>query len=343
MKLENIENIYGLLAIISITIITSLFNLISSNQAKRKLENDSKIEENSNNVDFLSNTITILVKRVRKNQLTNVFNLILLIGVITYIFLYSDFTKNEKYAKNETNKFYLAAWTSDIESFVSFLEKSEFKLTPDILSNAYKIACERNNAIILNALMSKANDTHIDIDKITLNKGFHYACDKGFYEIVKTLVDNNIVDIEAKNEHLETPLYIAACGGNCKVMMFLIEKGADINARNNWNETPLMHAAVWGHKKQVELLLNANADFNCLNIDGCSAIMLAVEKQRPEIVKLLLNKPVDLSFRNNCGEDVYDILKRVNNKGIISEFVKRRYYDKPYSDSIAIKKVSDTY
>ena len=69
-------------------------------------------------------------------------------------------------------------------------------------------------------------------------------------------------DVNARNEHGETPLMWAArYNQNPEIITALVNAGADVNARDNDGSTPLMHAAFFNENHRVMLaLLQASAD-----------------------------------------------------------------------------------
>jgi hypothetical protein len=82
----------------------------------------------------------------------------------------------------------------------------------------------------------------------------------------------------------------------------LIAKGADINARDNHGETPLFTAACCTSKEVVELLLAKGADINVKDYQGWTPLWQAVNNQQKEIVELLIAKGADVTVKNEDGK-----------------------------------------
>jgi len=57
----------------------------------------------------------------------------------------------------------------------------------------------------------------------------------------------------AKNHHADTPMHVAARGGEVDAMQWLKEQGADVNAKNNIADTPMHLAAGAGHVDAMRL------------------------------------------------------------------------------------------
>lgn len=65
--------------------------------------------------------------------------------------------------------------------------------------------------------------------------------------------------MNARNEHGETPLFLAAKNRFESVIKALIEKGADVNIKTNTKATPLHWISYWGLTDFVKILLEKGA------------------------------------------------------------------------------------
>uniref|UniRef100_A0A6Q2Z2W1 asparaginase n=1 Tax=Esox lucius TaxID=8010 RepID=A0A6Q2Z2W1_ESOLU len=59
-----------------------------------------------------------------------------------------------------------------------------------------------------------------------------------------------------------TPLHIAACEGNLKVVQYLLGQGATVYAKDRYGNTPLCNAVQYRHKEVVKLLRKTGAHFS---------------------------------------------------------------------------------
>ena len=68
-----------------------------------------------------------------------------------------------------------------------------------------------------------------------INSLLHYACEKGYLEIVQYLIEKG-ASIEAKDEDQKTPLHIASIWGQTDVVKYLVSKGANKNGEVPYNQ-----------------------------------------------------------------------------------------------------------
>lgn len=71
----------------------------------------------------------------------------------------------------------------------------------------------------------------------------HYAAQTGNLPIIKYLLENKLIDINAADNSGKTPLMYAAKHGNYEIFNFLVEKGADMNITGKKGFS-VLHAAV---------------------------------------------------------------------------------------------------
>ncbi|MEQ1760016.1 MAG: ankyrin repeat domain-containing protein [Vicinamibacterales bacterium] len=99
-------------------------------------------------------------------------------------------------------------------------------------------------------------------------------------------------DINARDDHGQTAVMIAARDGRTPTVRFLIEKGADLNATAKFNLSALMLAVINGRDAIVGILADAGADrgirgTGAPGFDGKTALDIAVAGQRTIMVALL--------------------------------------------------------
>ena len=121
----------------------------------------------------------------------------------------------------------------------------------------------------------------------------------------------------------DSPLAVAAAGGDLGIAEALLAKGADVNARNTGKEhpgwTPLHWAVEGNHKEMVALLLKHKADPNARIEDnygeagpGYTPLLIATARVFPDIVDVLLDSA---SADPNLGNDNRSpILNAMNNE-----------------------------
>ena len=88
----------------------------------------------------------------------------------------------------------------------------------------------------------------------------HFACAKGYKDIVKMLLDKGANASIISNQSI-TPLHFAAKSGHKEVLQLILDAGADINATDKQGKTPLIYAieakkADGALKKQLQHLFD---------------------------------------------------------------------------------------
>jgi ankyrin repeat protein len=101
-------------------------------------------------------------------------------------------------------------------------------------------------------------------DQAALDHQLFQAIAKGDMGALRVLLDNG-ADIEARNEHGETPLFTAVDNHNPEMVKLLLEKGANVSAENNYKETVLIQAVRSMEPAMLQILLSANPDAGVKN------------------------------------------------------------------------------
>ena len=104
-----------------------------------------------------------------------------------------------------------------------------------------------------------------------------------------------------------TALHKAAYFGDTPVVICLLEAGWSREARTNGGETPLALAAVGGNPETVNYLLNKNIDTQ--DGYGYTPLHRASLSGRTEVIKTLLNRGADQTIRDNFGATAKDQAK----------------------------------
>ena len=124
---------------------------------------------------------------------------------------------------------------------------------------------------------------------------FALACVQGDSALVKELMANGPLYIDAVNGKIGPCLSSASYGGHKEIVELMLEKGANINIRDEKGTTPLINAVVGNKPEIVKLLLDHGADANIIipnekgEITDITALKIARVKGYSEIIKLLEN------------------------------------------------------
>jgi len=130
----------------------------------------------------------------------------------------------------------------------------------------------------------------------------HEAAKNGSLEEVRAFL-NNGENIDVKDKHGLTPLYLAAVKGHKDVCEYLISRGADVNAGSEFGFFPLGGIISTQTERGVEifkLLVDHGADYN-VNFGGYPLLHQAVYSCHNEsvrsIAEFLISKGVDINAR----------------------------------------------
>ena len=121
----------------------------------------------------------------------------------------------------------------------------------------------------------------------SLDRAIFKACKKGNFEEVKDLI-SRCADVNATNEHNDTPIHWGSAYGHDSVVDMLLKNGADVNASNEQTDTPLHWASIHGHDSVVDILLKNGADVNASNEPMDTPINLASIYGHDSVVEMLL-------------------------------------------------------
>ncbi|MGL4369728.1 MAG: ankyrin repeat domain-containing protein [Spirochaetota bacterium] len=168
----------------------------------------------------------------------------------------------------------------------------------------------------------------INTDTMTGDSLINTAADKGFLPIVKYLIEEMGVNVNAAGRAYDMgPLYSAAAKNRLDVAAYLLKKGAKVNAGNRFNMTPLFEPAGKGYIDMMKMLLNAGADINARNMYGETPLFYAVRgfrgKTSVESINFLISSGADRTIKNNKGKRAADIADE-QTKAILAEDEKKK-------------------
>lgn len=166
-------------------------------------------------------------------------------------------------------------------------------------------------------------------EKNDLNKKLLQAAEGNDFQNVAKLLDSG-ADIEAENEHKNTPLMIAARFGFPVLVEFLINKGANVNVKSIDGNTPL-HITTNG--AIIDLLLKSGANLEAQNIDGVSPLMTSIlfsdsnsddQSKTGNIKKFkeLIKRKSNVNTTDKDGNGILHCAIMTNNKIIVEECLK---------------------
>jgi len=135
----------------------------------------------------------------------------------------------------------------------------------------------------------------------------HAAVETGELKVVKYLVEEVKVDVNAKNLVGYTPLHAAAMHGFDKIIALLCANGANPNLQDVDGMAALSMAASENKIAAARELAKYGADINVINNNGNTALHASVKKKKcGAMIKFLLSCKADPSIKNNYGHTALD-------------------------------------
>ena len=93
---------------------------------------------------------------------------------------------------------------------------------------------------------------------------------------------------------MSTPLIIACCDDNTKMVKLLLQNKADPNIQNDRGFTALMYVSMYGNVRTFRALLDHGADIKKSCLLGSNVLFAACRTGNVEIIKLLLEEKSDV-------------------------------------------------
>ncbi|KAL7273947.1 hypothetical protein RUND412_003174 [Rhizina undulata] len=158
----------------------------------------------------------------------------------------------------------------------------------------------------------------------------HLIAQHGYSDGVRLLVEQEGVDLNAKDKDGWTPLYAAAWEGHEAVVRLLVEQeGVDLNTKDEGGWTPLYAAAFRGHEAVVRLLVEQEGvDLNTKDEQGWTPLHVAAWGGREAVVRLLVEQEgVDLNAKNNRGWTPLDVAASGGHEAVVRLLVEQEGVD----------------
>ena len=146
------------------------------------------------------------------------------------------------------------------------------------------------------------NEKNEELDTV-----IHFLSYFGEYEQIWYLIDKH-VDVNLKDERDLTPLHIVSNQGYIEIVKILVENGAEIDSRGQNGKTALHLASSNGHLDVVKYLVEKGANINCLTFNWRQTpVLMAAANDNIDIVEYLIKKGANVNAQNSFGETLYHI------------------------------------
>lgn len=131
------------------------------------------------------------------------------------------------------------------------------------------------------------------------NTTLHQACYLNQSEVAEALIKAGNVDINAPNDHGDTPLLMACENQNVYLVEILLKAGADPNRKLLNGFAPLHYAASEENYPIAKALLAGGADSNVRNLDGETPLIFAAREGENDMTALLIENGADVNLTDN--------------------------------------------
>ncbi len=149
------------------------------------------------------------------------------------------------------------------------------------------------------------------------NHALLVAIREGSLKVANFLLEQPLVQVEARNPRGESPLMMAAIKGQLPLAKRLIERKAEVN-KPGW--APLHYAAANAEPvglDLVRLLLEHHAYIDAESPNKTTPLMMAARYGSPQVVQLLLEEGADATLKNEQGLNALDFAQVAERKDAV--------------------------
>lgn len=149
------------------------------------------------------------------------------------------------------------------------------------------------------------------------NHALLVAIREGSLKVANFLLEQPLVQVEARNPRGESPLMMAAIKGQLPLAKRLIERKAEVN-KPGW--APLHYAAANAEPvglDLVRLLLEHHAYIDAESPNKTTPLMMAAQYGSPQVVQLLLEEGADATLKNEQNLTALDFAQRAERKDAV--------------------------
>lgn len=228
----------------------------------------------------------------------------------------ADFIKNKNWLLNLQNRngmslLMLAAEQANSKLVVKLASKAvcDKNLVDRKGRSALMIAASANNWDVVDKLLSQGADPNV-IDSSGYNLIFIAIRQNNIVLLRKLLTKySDLVDLNVRDVHNNTPLIIAAFTGNLEVFQMIAnQSNVDFNSRNRDGETALL-MAIKNKRWSISnfILQRQNIDIEAKGEFGRTALMYAAWLGNSDLFNELVDRKANLKEKDNFGKTAFDL------------------------------------
>ena len=172
--------------------------------------------------------------------------------------------------------------------------------------------------LIKNKFSEQELKNYINLQDSEGNTALLYACFKGNFQIVKSLLDNG-AEVNQRNFMGLNVLHMSSQGDRPNLLIYFKDKyHFDINQTDFEGNNPLHWACHTNAENSINFLISWMDNINLVNKKNQTPLHIAIYNLRPKIIKKLLHKGADVNIKDSSNNSVFDIVS--NNEKNIPEF-----------------------
>jgi ankyrin len=152
---------------------------------------------------------------------------------------------------------------------------------------------KKNNTVdmeMITFLVSQGANPSLPLSSSSKRTLLHMALDMQHKELFKFLIDQEYIDLNAREKNQWTPLNTALGTKNVKAAQRLIERGADVNIPNDKQVYPIHQAILLDSSALLEQLLENSAEVNVQTFNKMTPLDFALREKKWKLAKLLIEK-----------------------------------------------------
>lgn len=181
---------------------------------------------------------------------------------------------------------------------------------------------------VKNLLKAGGDPNILDLDG---SSPLHEAVERCHNDVVKVLLKQGHIDVDAKNKHGQTPLMKAVIFDDVEMVKLLHKAGANLDSEDSTGKTAFLIGMSEGREKTLEYLLKNGCDINKIDRLGQTALYLGVisansARRNTEIIKKMLNLGYSLDkdqyWLDKAGVDIDSFQQMTFFQRLASRFMK---------------------